>query len=713
MEGRRGVSRRGRRVERGKRTRAGAIVMTMLAIGAAVVVGAVLIGLFAAARYYDGLTQLDELQARQQPQNSRIYASDGTLLTVIASSENRTQVPLTQISPWLPAATIAIEDRRFYQHHGVDWKAVGRAAVKNLKAGKVEEGGSTLTQQLVRNMFPQITNEVTMKRKLNEALVAQELEKKYSKQWILEQYLNTVPYGHFAYGAEAAAQIYFSRKAADLTIPQAALLAGLPQAPSRYDPFVDPKAARDRRQEVLQAMLDQGVITQAQFLAASATKLGLKRGTLFGKKTEPYVEQYVRTQLENDSEFGSQAVVGGGLRVTTTIEPKLQKLAYRAMRGVLRLPPCPGKPTGSCDPAAALVSIRPSTGAIVAMASTSSFKNTQFNFAQGQRQPGSTFKPFTLAAAIEAGINPKTTRYESAPFTITRNDQWGQIYGPWNVHTAEGGYSGGITLEQATVKSDNTVFAQLILDVGPQEVKDVAQRMGVNQSPLAAVPSLTLGSNAVTPLEMASAYASFASGGVYHKPRIISKITFADSNRVVKVKSKGKRVMADGVAAEVTRILGENIRFGTGTKAHLDDDRPEAGKTGTTDNIRDAWFCGYTPDLATCVWIGYPISEKYPLHGVEGVGTVYGGTLPAAIWHGYMEGALAHTPPHDWPTPKNPPDYISNFRSEFTQRAIVIVPPAPTTKKSKGDKAHGGGAAGGGKAGGGGNGKGGGGGNGN
>jgi penicillin-binding protein 1A len=336
------------------------------------------------------------------------------------------------------------------------------------------------------------------------------------------------------------------------------------------------------------------------------------------------------------------------------------------------------------------------------MASTSSFKNTQFNFAQGQRQPGSTFKPFTLAAAIEAGINPKTTRYLSAPFTITRNDQWGQIYGPWNVHTAEGGYSGPITLEQATVKSDNTVFAQLILDVGPQEVKDVAQRMGINQSPLAAVPSLTLGSNSVTPLEMASAYASFASGGVYHKPRIISKITFADSKRVVKVTSKGKRVMADGVAAEVTRILGENIRFGTGTRAHLADDRPEAGKTGTTDNIRDAWFCGYTPDLATCVWIGYPISEKYPLHDVEGVGTVYGGTLPAAIWHGFMEGALAHTAPHDWPTPKNAPDYISNFRSEFTQRAIVIVPPTPDKKKPKGDKAHGGGAAGGGGAGGGG-----------
>ena len=270
------------------------------------------------------------------------------------------------------------------------------------------------------------------------------------------------------------------------------------------------KAAKDRRAEVLQAMLDQGVITQAEFAEASASKLGLKRGDLFGRTTEPYVEQYVRSQLESDTEFGAQAVLGGGLKVTTTIDPRhaearVQRDAQRAEAAAL-----PGAPSASCDPAAALVSIRPSTGEIVAMTSTSKFKNTQFNFAQGQRQPGSTFKPFTLAAAIEAGINPATTYYQSAPFTIDKTDQWGQIYGPWKVHTAEGGYKGRISLERATLASDNTVYAQLILDVGPEEVKDVAQRMGINQSTLTAVPSLTLGSNAVTPLEMASAYASFA-----------------------------------------------------------------------------------------------------------------------------------------------------------------------------------------------------------
>ena len=439
MEGRKGASRRVRRSSRGRRTRKSAVLTTVLVTMLALSVGVVVAAAVGASNYYDGLTHLDELQQVPQGQNSVIYARDGSRLTVIASDKNRRFVSLDRISKWLPAATIAIEDRRFYEHDGVDWKAVGRAAIKNLEAGRIAEGGSTLTQQLVRNIYPQITNEVTLKRKLNEALVARELEQEHTKQWILEQYLNTVPYGHSAYGAEAAAQIYFSKSARDLTIAQAALLAGLPQGPSRYDPLQHARSARDRRGEVLQAMLDQGVITQAEYDEAAASKLGLKRGDLFGRTTEPYVEQYVRSQLESDTEFGAQAVLGGGLKVTTTIDPQLQKLAYNAMRNVLRLPPCARAPKPSCDPAAALVSIRPSTGEIVAMTSTSKFKNTQFNFAQGQRQPGSTFKPFTLAAAIEAGINPATTYYQSAPFTIDKTDQWGQIYGPWKVHTADSG----------------------------------------------------------------------------------------------------------------------------------------------------------------------------------------------------------------------------------------------------------------------------------
>ena len=238
MEGRKGASRRSRRSSRGRHTRTRAVLTGIFVTFLVLFVGAIVVAAVGASNYYDGLTHLDELQQVPQGQNSAIYARDGSRLTVIASDKNRRYVSLDRISKWLPAATIAIEDRRFYEHHGVDWKAVGRAAVKNLEAGRVAEGGSTLTQQLVRNIYPQITNEVTLKRKLNEALVARELEDQHPKQWILEQYLNTVPYGHSAYGAEAAAQIYFSRSAKDLTMAQAALLAGLPQGPSRYDPFV-------------------------------------------------------------------------------------------------------------------------------------------------------------------------------------------------------------------------------------------------------------------------------------------------------------------------------------------------------------------------------------------------------------------------------------------------------------------------------------------
>ena len=479
---------------------------------------------------------------------------------------------------------------------------------------------------------------------------------------------------------------------------QAALLAGLPQGPSRYDPFVHAKAAKDRRAEVLQAMLDQGVITQAEYDEASASKLGLKRGDLFGRTTEPYVEQYVRSQLESDTEFGSQAVLGGGLKVTTTIDPAMQKLAYNAMRNVLKLPPCPKAPKASCDPAAALVSIRPSTGEIVAMTSTSKFKNTQFNFAQGQRQPGSTFKPFTLAAAIEAGINPATTYYQSAPFTIDKTDQWGQIYGPWKVHTADSGYKGRISLERATLASDNTVYAQLILDVGPEEVKDVAQRMGINQSPLQAVPSLTLGSNSVTPLEMASAYASFAAGGVYRKPRIISKITFAGSDRVVKVKSKGKRVMADGVASEVTRILGRTCAAARApTRGRRTTGRRPVRRAPPTTS-RTPGSAATRPTSRPACGSATRCRRSTRCTTSRASAPVFGGTLPAAIWHGFMDAALAKVSPHDFPEPKNPPTFISNFRSEFTERAVVVAPPVTPDKPKKGDKGRDGGAAGGGGA---------------
>ncbi len=648
-------------------------------------VSVVVVAAVGASNYYDGLTHLDELQQVPQGQNSAIYARDGSRLTVIASDKNRRFVSLDRISPWLPDATIAIEDRRFYEHHGVDWKAVGRAAVKNLEAGRVAEGGSTLTQQLVRNIYPQITNEVTLKRKLNEALVARELEDQHPKQWILEQYLNTVPYGHSAYGAEAAAQIYFSRSAKDLTMAQAALLAGLPQGPSRYDPFVHAKAAKDRRAEVLQAMLDQGVITQDEYAEASASKLGLKRGDLFGRTTEPYVEQYVRSQLESDTEFGSQAVLGGGLKVTTTIDPAMQKLAYNAMRNVLKLPPCPKAPKPSCDPAAALVSIRPSTGEIVAMTSTSKFKNTQFNFAQGQRQPGSTFKPFTLAAAIEAGINPATTYYQSAPFTIDKTDQWGQIYGPWKVHTADSGYKGRISLERATLASDNTVYAQLILDVGPEEVKDVAQRMGINQSPLAG--------GAVADARLELRHAARDGVGV----RVVRRrwrLPQAADHLEDHVRRLGPR--REGEVEGQARDGRRRRRRGDAHpgREHARRHRHARADVATTVR-RPARRAPPTTSATPGSAATRPTSRR-----ACGSATPSPRSTRCTASRASARSSAARCPPpsgtaswttrwrkvspHDFPEPKNPPTFISNFRSEFTERAVVVAPPVPTREAQEG-----------------------------
>jgi penicillin-binding protein 1A len=685
---RRAARRRGRSRSGTRRARRGLVVGGLLLVVLIVAAGLVAVGVVGASTYFDSLNRkLTGLQPRPVNENSVIFDRDGHVLNTVASDENRRVVPLAAISPWLPIATVAIEDRRFYEHNGVDWKSVARAAAADIKAGKIEQGGSTLTQQLMRGMY--LTNDVSFDRKIKEAYMAVQYEKTHSKDQILELYLNTVPYGHKAYGAEAAALTYYSIHAKDLSLVQAALLAGLPQAPSRYDPFLDPKAARARRDEVLLALLDQGKIGQADYAKAIRTPLRLKRGRTFTRSsTEPYFTQYVRSVLENDPEFGAAAVRGGGLQVQTTIDKRLQDAAYQAMHAIMKKAVCPGAPRPDCDPAAALVAIDPRTGEIRAMASTSSFGRgggrTMFNYALGNRQPGSTFKPFTLAAALEGGMDPSQTVYLSMPeFSITRNDEWGRVWGEWKVHKAENGGDGPKTVEGATLSSDNTVYAQLALDVGPDEVRAMAARLGIAKSELPRVVSLTLGAASVTPLEMTGAYAAFASMGVYHKPHAIREIGFSGSSNKVRFGARGKRVLADGVAAEVTRILGENITSGTGTRARTTDGRPQAGKTGTTEKEHDAWFCGYTPDLATCVWIGYPVSESFSLQNVEGVGTVFGGTLPAMIWHDFMDTALADVPPNDWPEPRNPVDF-KPWLTQFTLRAQAAAADTTTGKTGKG-----------------------------
>ncbi len=603
---------------------------------------------------------LSALRAVAVGQNSVVYAADGSELGVIPAERNRTPVSRGQISSWMPAATVAIEDRRFYEHGGVDPIGIARALVADVRAGRIVQGGSTITQELVRNLY--LSRAQTLRRKLTEACLAIKLGRHWSKQHILTAYLNQVYYGNHAYGIEAAAETYFSETARELTLDQAALLAGLPQAPSIYDPFVRPDDALARRDQVLHAMLISHDITIEQYLVARADRqLHLHPGTRYSSIREPYFFGYVEDLLQQ--EYGTNTVREGGLRVYTTIRPGLQRAATAAVTHVL------DRPT---DPAAAIVSVDPSNGAIRAMAEvTPGRRGNQFNFVtSGARQPGSTFKTIALTTAVSEGLNPFTTTYLSAPF----------YYAPlkWNVQTYEHTYAGYELLSSATIQSDNTVYARLALDVGAQNIVDMARKLGIRTSVLTANPSIALGAESVTPLEEASAYATLAAGGIYSKPMAITKVVLADG-KVDTAAGWGnpqrERVIPDWVASTVTQVLMQNMLYGTGRGAHVAG-RSDAGKTGTTDNYADAWFSGYTPTLEATVWIGYPKGEL-PMLDVHGI-AVSGPTFPADIWHLFMEAADGSRADVPFPAPATKPVWLS-WRGQYQYGLSYGATPATTT----------------------------------
>jgi penicillin-binding protein 1A len=595
-------------------------------------------------------------------ENSFVYAADGSLLGAIPAERNRQPVTLEGMSQWVTEATVAVEDRRFYEHGGLDYEGIVRAAVKNLESGHVVQGGSTITQQLVRNLY--IGNERSLERKIKEACLARKVEKGHTKDWILTSYLNQVYFGNHAYGVEAAAQTYFAKHAKDLNIVQAALIAGMPQAPSVYDPFQRPNEAVRRRNEVLGAMLSAHYIDRAQHDKAVAAPLKLTRGHIYTKIREPFFFSYVREELI--SKYGANTVRGGGLKVYTTIVPRFQKLAERAIKQTLYYPN---------DPAAAIVSINPKNGAIRAMTAViPGKKHTQFNLAaQGRRQAGSSFKPFVLTEAIREGINPDSTMYLSAPFHW-QPDPFSE---PWDVTTYGGDYSGPSTITQSTLRSDNTVYARLTLDLGPEKVVQLAHKMGI-KTKLQPVASVGLGSNSVGVLEMAVAYATIAARGVRSEPMAIRKVVLPNG----KVDAgagwghpKRKRVLSDGVAWQVARILKMNIQSGTGVGAN--PGFVAGGKTGTTEDWGDAWFAGITTTASTVVWVGYP-NAKIPMTAVHGI-RVAGGTFPATIWRLFMVPAFSKHPPGDWPLPTNPVVWIP-FHGQYQ---YFGAPPKPKDKDKK------------------------------
>jgi penicillin-binding protein 1A len=647
---------RRRRRQRMRRDKVVARRFTILTVIAVILGGlaAVVAAAFTSASGVLNNCDLASLKPVSIGQNSFVYAADGSLLGAIPAERNRQPVGLDLMSPWITEATVAVEDHRFYDHEGLDYEGILRAALKNLESGEVVQGGSTITQQLVRNLY--IGNERSLDRKIKEACLARKIEQLHTKDWILSTYLNQVYFGNHAYGIEAAAQTYFSKPAADLNLEQAALLAGLPQAPSAYDPFQRPSEAARRRADVLRAMLEEDYIDEAQYQKALSKPLKLKAGQIYTKIREPFFFSYVREELI--AKYGANTVRGGGLKVYTTIVPRFQQLAVKAMQDTLNLPD---------DPASALVSINPENGAIRAMTAViPGKKGTQFNLAaQGRRQAGSSFKTFVLAEAIREGIDPDSTTYLSAPF----HWQPDPLSEPWDVSTYSNSYLGPVDLTRATLASDNTVFARLTLDVGPEKVVQLAHRMGI-KTKLEPVASVGLGSNSVSVLEMASAYATIAAGGMYSEPMAIRKVILPNGKRDQGAgwgQSKRKRAFSDGVAYELARILKMNVQSGTGTGAN--PGYVAGGKTGTTDDFGDAWFAGITTNASTVVWVGYP-NAKIPMTAVHGI-TVAGGTFPATIWRLFMTGAFGANPPGDWPLPQNPVEWMP-FDGQYE-----YVPPPP------------------------------------
>lgn len=557
--------------------------------------------------------------------NSILFAGDGSRLGYIASEEARTPVAIDRVPTDLQYATVAIEDERFFEHEGIDYEGGLRALVENVEAGKIVQGGSTITMQLMRNLCISDPKR-NLERKIQEAELALEYEDKFSKRDILGKYLNGASYGTVngttAVGVQAASRIYFSKPVWKLTLEQSALLAGLPQAPSDYNPILNPEGALARRNDVLGRMAKLGYISRERALRGQQRGLGLRLSDTYFVQRQPYFFDYVEGKLIE--EYGVNTVRQGGLKVYTTVDPALQEVGLEAIRSALPYPE---------DPASALVAIEPQTGRIKAMVSSSSYEQSQFNLAaQGHRQPGSAFKTFVLATAVKQGIDPYSTYYTSKPLDLDL-PEWGH----WEVATADEGYQGTINLQQATVASDNTVFAQLDLDVGPENVAETAKSMGI-ETELDGIPAEGIGGLriGVSPLELAAAYATLADGGVRRDPVAIRRVVFPDGRVDHPEQADPKRVLPEAVAYEVTQLLRDNITGGTGTAAYTGCGG-QAGKTGTTDNYTDAWFAGYQPNLATAVWVGYPQSNDIEMTSVHGT-TVFGGTFPAQIWSSLYSG---------------------------------------------------------------------------
>ncbi|CAJ1000871.1 MULTISPECIES: transglycosylase domain-containing protein [Bacillales] len=568
------------------------------------------------------------LYLRSQPlpavsinQTTTIYASNGEVLDTLHRGQNRFVVPLKDISPFLVQATIAIEDRSFHKHYGIDWLRLARAAYVDVIHMEKRQGASTITQQLARNLY--LSMDKTWERKIKEALLAIQLELNYSKDEILEMYMNQIYYGHSAYGAQAAAQTYFGKDAKDLTLAESALLAGIPKGPSYYSPYVDFDKAKSRQQVILQAMVRSGYITPEQAEQAYAEPIKLKeRNTEAAAEQAPYFRDYIANLVKNKYGIDEETFIHGGLKIHTTLDPVMQKKAEDIIAKVL--------PKDKPDLQVALVAMDPATGHIKAMVGGRDYTKSQYNRALSMRQPGSAFKPILYLAALQNGFTP-LTQMKSEPTVFTYDN--GKTYIPKNF--GERYAHAYINMREAIKTSDNIYAVKTIDHLTPQKVVDQARELGIT-SKLQAVPSLALGTSLVSPLELNTAYVTIANKGERVKPIAITRIEDSQGNVLVEEKPEKTRV-ADPVASALLINLMQSVfePGGTGHRVAGELNRPVAGKTGSTDY--DAWLSGFTPQLVTTVWVGYDKNQK--------VDDVTEGYLSKKIWAQFMESALKDQPP--------------------------------------------------------------------
>ncbi len=564
--------------------------------------------------------------------SSQVFDSQGKLITTLHSDQNRLPIDINKVPKNLQNAFIAAEDNRFYDHIGVDPIGILRAVVTNLTNRGIAQGGSTITQQLAKNAF--LSQDQTLKRKIQEAILALELERKYSKKEILEMYMNQIYFGRGAYGIQTAAHTYFGKDVGDLTLAECAMIAGLPKSPNYYSSSVNEATAR--KNVVVGQMEKYGYITPSQAEEAKKSSLDIKQKSTSNTTDETtYFIDYVTQEIAQ--KYGDDALYKDGLKIYTTLDTDKQHAAVQAMR---HLPEKHTDDQGLTQPQGAIISIDPKTGHILAMVGGRG--QDSFNRASmAVRQPGSAFKPFVYMTAMEHDMTPDTIMEDKKV-----------EYGGWSPHNADNSYQGRMPLWKALALSVNTVAVQLADKVGPSNVIANAKKLGIttlvedgspNDDNLAsaALGGLTKG---VTPLEMAAAYGAFANKGVYIKPTAIVKILDRNGNVLEDNSSDVQKtqVMSEKTAYEMTSMLEGVIARGTGTAASIG--RPAAGKTGTTDDNHDAWFIGYTPDIVTAVWVGDDT-------GSQSLGEIYGGTVPAQIWHDYMASAVSGTSADDFDVP--------------------------------------------------------------